>query len=270
MVISEIITERATARPPHWLWMLAEGRAVYEFGSFMLARPLLRRLPRGDGHPVVVFPGFLATDGTTAPLRGLLDDLGYDSYAWGMGRNMRFNEEREEEMLGLLDAIFDTHHGDKVSLVGWSLGGVFARELAKVRPEKVRCVVSLGSPIHLPHEHSHARHIYEQVNGPLDPREHERMAKLNVPPPVPTTSIYSKTDGIVSWRGSVQDPHMENPNTENIEIPASHFGLGFNPFTMIAIADRLAQDPENWSPFDRAGFRSFFFKTPKKLWGRSI
>lgn len=247
------------ARPPSWFWTMVEGRAIYELGSFYLARPFLKTLPKGDGHPVLVLPGFLASDYSTRPLRALLKDLGYAPYAWGLGRNLKFNDVREDEMIRLLERIYKERQ-EKVSIIGWSLGGIFAREIAKARPQIVRCVMSLGSPIRAPRDFSNAGHLYEQINGKPQPHELQRYENLPVPPPVPTTSIYSKTDGIVAWQGSIQDPHPDNPYTENIEIPASHIGLGVNPLTMVAIADRLAQKEGEWCPFDRAGYRGLFFK----------
>lgn len=249
------------ARPPSWFWTLVEGRAVYELGAFYASRPFLKRLPKGDGHPVLVLPGFLASDSSTRPLRRLLKDLGYASYAWGMGRNLKFDEARESEMIAVLDRIYE-EHGRKVTIIGWSLGGLFAREIAKERPEKVRGVISLGSPIRAPRETSNARHLYERLNGPPEAHEQARYTRLPEPPPVPTTSILSKTDGIVAWQGSVQDPYPENPQTENIEIPASHFGIGVNPFAMVAIADRLSQPEGQWKPFNREGYKGLIFRTP--------
>ena len=259
MAQAQMSIDDDAARPPSWFWTFVESRAVYELGSFYLARPLLKNLPKGDGHPVLVLPGFLASDLSTRPLRALLKDLGYASYAWGMGWNLKFNDDREAAMIKLLERIYKERQ-EKISIIGWSLGGVFAREIAKARPQIVRSVISLGSPIKAPKEFSNASHLYEQLNGKPGEREFERYAQLPVPPSVPTTSIYSKTDGIVAWQGSIQDPHPDNPYTENIEIPASHIGLGVNPLTMVAIADRLAQKEGEWCPFDRAGYRSLFFK----------
>ena len=124
------------ARPPHRLLALAEGRAVFELASFYATRQLLGMLPRGDGHPVLVLPGFMASDSSTRPMRRLLKDLGYDAYGWGLGRNVRVDLARVHEMERLL---LDIHEktGRKVSIVGWSLGGVFARELAKLHPDLV-------------------------------------------------------------------------------------------------------------------------------------
>lgn len=238
------------ARPPHRLLALAEGRAVFELAAFALSRPLLSLLPRGDGHPVLVLPGFLASDSSTGPMRRLLRDLGYDAYGWKLGRNVRVDLERVHQMERLLLDIFEKT-GRKVSIVGWSLGGVFARELAKLHPHAVRQVVSLGSPIHDDRRHTNASRLFEFLNGKEpEPVRHGRFTGLHEAPPVPTTSILTRTDGIVHWRGSVQHPETGNPLTENIEVHASHCGLGVNPSVMVALADRLAQAEGAWKPFE--------------------
>ncbi|MEQ1726501.1 MAG: alpha/beta hydrolase [Sphingopyxis sp.] len=246
-----------SAQPPHPLLTLAEGRAIFELGSFYALRPLLGALPRGDGHPVLVLPGFMAGDTSTRPMRGLLDSLGYEAHGWGMGRNMRIDNAREAAMHDLVKHISDDT-GRKVSIVGWSLGGVFAREIAKAMPERVRLVISLGSPISNDRGHSNARGLFEYLNGKHpEPIREGRFRDLGEAPPVPTTSILTKSDGVVAWRGSVQKP---GPMTENIEIHASHIGLGVNPLAMVAIADRLAQAEGAWKPFDRSGLRRLFFR----------
>jgi len=244
------------ARPPHLFWTLVEGRALLELGSFYALRGLLSRLPKGDGHPVIVLPGFIATDRSTRPMRDLLDDLGYAAHGWGMGRNLRIDNAREAEMQALLDRVHG-ESGRKVSLIGWSLGGVFAREIAKAAPGKVRQVISLGSPISNDRNHSNARHLFEAINGETpEPLEAGRYRALDEAPPVPTTSILTRTDGIVGWRGSVQKP---GPQTDNIVVQASHCGLGVNPMVMYALADRLAQPENDWQPFDRTGWRGMVF-----------
>ena len=133
------------ARPPSpWLLLLEGGRAPWEYAATLAAMPWLSRVPRGDGHPVIVFPGLGASELSTRPLRGFLGQLGYAVHDWGLGRN------RPRD--GLLDAcrerVLDVarSHGRKVSLVGWSLGGVYARELAKQLEPQTRCVITLGSP----------------------------------------------------------------------------------------------------------------------------
>ncbi len=237
------------ARPPHPLLALTEGRAVFELAAFYATRHLLGMLPKGDGHPVLVLPGFLASDSSTKPMRRLLNQLGYDAYGWKLGRNVRVDLARVHEMERLL---LDIHAktGRKVSIVGWSLGGVFARELAKLHPEAVRQVISLGSPIHDDRRHTNASRLFEMLNGKEpEPIKHGRFAGLDEAPPVPTTSILTRTDGIVHWRGSVQHPQAGNQQTENIEVHASHCGLGVNPSVMVALADRLKQPEGEWTPF---------------------
>lgn len=249
---------QAVARPPHPLLTLTEGRAVFELGSFAILRRAMRRLPRGDGHAVLVLPGFLASDRSTAPMRGLLKDLGYAAYGWDMGRNLRFNSAREQQLHALLDRVHD-ESGGPVSLIGWSLGGVFAREMAKHSPDKVRQVISLGSPLSNDRGYTNASRLFERVNGAQpEPLQQGRFQALDEAPPVPTTSILSRSDGIVAWRASVQQP---GPQAQTIEVIASHCGLGFNPAVMFALADRLAQPHDGWQPFERSGWRSLFFRT---------
>lgn len=236
-------------RPPHRLLRLAEVRAVFELASFFAARPLLSLLPKGDGHPVLVLPGFLASDSSTGPLRKLLEDLGYATFGWGLGRNVRIDLPRVREMEQLLLRIHQ-ESGRKVSIVGWSLGGVFARELAKLQPDAVRQVVTLGSPIHQDRRHSNASPLFEALNGKHpEPLRHGHFTGLDEAPPVPTTSILTKTDGVVHWRGSVQHPGKGHAQSENIEVHASHIGLGVNPSVMVALADRLRQPEGAWKPF---------------------
>jgi pimeloyl-ACP methyl ester carboxylesterase len=245
------------AKPPSLFWTLSEGRALFEMGSFYALSGALRRLPKGDGHPVLVLPGFMATDRSTLPMRRLLDDLGYETHGWGLGRNVRIDAAREADMNALLARIYMHSNERKVTIIGWSLGGVFAREIAKAAPHMVRQVITLGSPISNDRGHSNARRLFEYLNGKEPaPLKAGRYQNLDEAPPVPTTSILTRTDGVVGWRGSVQKPGGQ---TENIVVHASHIGLGVNPSVMVAIADRLAQREGGWKPFDRGGLRALIF-----------
>ncbi|MDQ2734322.1 MAG: alpha/beta hydrolase [Pseudomonadota bacterium] len=236
--------------------MLLEGRAPLEYLSMFAAYPWLRSLPRGDGHPVMVFPGMGANDLTTWPLRSLLQSLGYVTQAWGQGLN--FGPRR-----GVLQRCADDiralsqRTGQPVSLIGWSLGGLYAREMAKELPSSARCVITLGTPFTGHPKATNAWRVYEWLTGTQvgDPVPIEQIRK---PPPVPTTSIYSRTDGIVSWRCSLNEP---SPIAENIEVHASHVGMGMNPLALYAVADRLAQPIGAWQPFDATGARRWFFRT---------
>jgi len=249
--------DRRPARPPSRFWALTEpGRAMGELASFYALRPVMRMLPKGDGHGVLVLPGFMAGDGSTRPMRKLLKRLGYDVVGWELGRNVRIDNERIDRMAKCVEVLHD-RTGGKISIVGWSLGGVFARELAKMMPEKVRSVISLGSPISDDRGHSNAAKLFEFLNGAEpEPVKEGRFTRLHEAPPVPTTSILTKADGVVHWRGSVQEPSKE---TENIEVLASHIGLGVNPSVMYAIADRLAQDEGDWTPFRATGLARLAF-----------
>ncbi|WP_427965638.1 esterase/lipase family protein [Altererythrobacter sp.] len=248
-----------SATPPSPLWTLLEGRAFFELGAFYLSRPFLSQLPSGDGHSVMVLPGFMASNSSTVPMRRLLSDLGYASHGWNSGRNVRVDTELLHRLESQLAKLND-ESGRKVSLIGWSLGGVLARELAKLHPDRVRLVISLGSPISDDRGHTNAAKLFEFFNGEEpEAMRGGRFEGLNIAPPVPTTSILTKTDGVVHWRGSVQQP-SETPS-ENIEVYASHCGLGVNPSVMVAIADRLAQAEGEWAPFEPSMAQQWMFPT---------
>jgi pimeloyl-ACP methyl ester carboxylesterase len=236
-------------RAPHLALTLTEGRGMLELAAFALARPLLRQAPKGDGHPVLVLPGFLASDRSTGPLRKYLAELGYDARPWGQGQNLGSVYRMMDVLVRQLDTIH-RNTGQKVSLVGWSLGGVFARFLALTAPDSVRSVVTLGSPFAADISATNARRLYEAMSreGPAKPGDLERLAGDL---PVPNSSIYTKLDGIVNWRTSIA---KEAPNAESIEIRlASHIGIGVNPAAMWAMADRLSQREGSFTPFDRKG-----------------
>ncbi|MDE2275635.1 MAG: alpha/beta fold hydrolase [Burkholderiales bacterium] len=245
----------AQVSAPGPLLMLLEARAPWEFAATLAAAPWLARLPAGDGHPVVVFPGLGAADFSTVPLRRFLRHRGYTPYAWEQGFNLGPRR-------GVLDACrqrvadIARRHRTKVSLIGWSLGGLYAREIAKEQPGNARCVITLGTPFAGPPRATNAWRLYELVSG-QSTHDPALTARLRHPPGCPTTSLYSRTDGIVAWRCSLNEPA---PHTENIEIRASHVGMGLNPLALVAIADRLAQDPQAWQRFDVAGTRRWLYK----------
>ena len=147
-------------------------------------------------------------------------------------------------------------HGCTVSLVGWSLGGVFAREMAKESPALSRCVITLGTPFGHPRA-TNAWRLYEALSG-LSVDDSADLDRIRALPEVPTTSIYSKTDGIVAWQCSIND---EGERAENVEVRATHFGMAMNPLALYAIADRLQQPPGRWQRFDARGARRWFFRT---------
>ncbi len=238
---------------PGWMRLALEARAPLEFAASAVAAPLLLSSPQGDNHAVIVFPGFMASDASTGPLRRLLRWLNYQTYGWGQGRNLNPSEEVFDKALETIRQVHKKSSG-KVSLVGWSLGGLYARELAKREPNLVRQVVTLGSPFGGTGE-TNASKLFEWLNDGR-PRIKISPESLRVAPPVPTTSIYSRTDGVVPWQYSVDE---EGPMTENIEVQASHLGLGVNPMVLHALADRLAQPDGQWKAFDRTGVRRYVY-----------
>jgi pimeloyl-ACP methyl ester carboxylesterase len=234
--------------------MLLEARAPWEYVASWAAMPWLVRGSPGDAHPVIVLPGFLASDRSTEPMRRFLRARGYTPYGWGLGTNRGPSGGVRQACAELVERVAE-RHGEKVSLVGWSLGGVYAREIAKQHEAQTRCVITLGSPFTGQSRPSRVRAAYERHNGPArhDP---ERAARISTAPRVPTTSIYSRTDGVVDWRCSLNEAEA---HTENIEVNASHIGMGVNPLVLYAIADRLRQDPNQWQRFDaRVAHRLFF------------
>ena len=245
---------RRGLRPPSKLLWLAEYRSLWEFGFSLTASPLLLSAPRGDGHPVLVLPGFLVSDLSTTLLRRYLTALGYDTYGWELGRNFGGIRRMRAKLRARLAEIH-AKTGRKVSLVGWSLGGVYARDLALALPDAVRSVITLGSPFSRSENASNISDLYELVSGegPWDKGEglpHEFDA-IRGPLPVPATSIWSKTDGVVTWRASVL---RADARSENIEVlGASHVGLGANAAVLWAVADRLAQPQGRFVPFVRNG-----------------
>ncbi|HEX4858522.1 MAG TPA: hypothetical protein VFV17_05850 [Usitatibacteraceae bacterium] len=246
-------------RAPGAFLMALESRAPLEFGATLAAWPLLRSAPAGDGHPVIVFPGLAAGDLSTLPLRNFLSALGYDAYGWDLGLNFGPRNGALSKSLDRLERIH-ADSGKKVSLIGWSLGGVYAREFAKAAPKAVRSVITLGTPFAGDPKATNAWRLYEFVSGhKLD--DPHMLAHLKAAPPVPTTSIFSRSDGVVSWPLSVQ---KENAHAENIEVVASHVGMGLNPATLYAVADRLAQPEGQWSKFDRSGWRQWFYRDPAR------
>jgi pimeloyl-ACP methyl ester carboxylesterase len=233
----------APALPLYWSEI---ARASMGWGVFLAALPLSPALPAGDGHPVLVLPGLLAGDASTIVLRSVLGRLGYDVHGWRLGRNVgptakvvRGMDQRLQELA--------QRHGRRVSLIGWSLGGIFARTLARRSPDLVRQVVTLGSPFRLARpEQSRASRAFERFSHlhvePVSLPLESEGASL----PVPATSIYSRYDGIVAWRACLDTP---GPVTENIEVYSSHLGLGHHPAALWAVTDRLAQPQGIWHPF---------------------
>lgn len=244
--------------PPHALLSLTEAhRAAIEILSLGISRRRLKKIaPLGDGHAVMVLPGFMGDDGYNAAMRRFLSSLNYSVHGWGMGRNLGPRngvlEQLEERIRFLCE-----HSGGPVSLVGHSLGGIFARELAREFPDKVRQVISLGSPFGRGRmSASVPARLFNALN-PSDelPIEQDRLHRV---PPVPTTAIYSKGDGIVNWQTTLQ-AEPGHDRSQSIQVRGSHCGMTLNPAIWFLVAERLATHPERWAPFERVRWRQLFY-----------
>ncbi|MEP4484567.1 MAG: alpha/beta fold hydrolase [Halioglobus sp.] len=242
--------------PPSALLALTEAhRAAAEAISLTISRKWLDKAPRGDGHPVVVLPGFLGSDGYNATFRRYLTKLDYSVHGWGQGRNLGPREGVLEALVERIEYLYDRYQGP-VSLVGHSLGGIFARELARELPDKTRQVISLGSPFG---EGRLTGSYPARLFMALNPEEELPLEEdeLHLAPPVPTTSIFSQGDGIVNWQTTVQ--HGGHAQTQNIRVRGSHCGMTLNPAIWFLVAERLSQPAGSWSPFERGNWRSLLY-----------
>lgn len=213
--------------------LLREVRLARELPRLLLRSPRLATAPRGHSSPVLVVPGIGSDDWATAPLRGYLRSLGHNARGWGLGRNHGDVEALVEDVTGVVDTWSQTAE-QPIHLVGWSLGGVVCREVARAHPKQVAQVITYGTPVvggpvytivgrrYSPETVAHILGVIEESN--------------RTPIPVPLTSIYSRGDAVVAWRASVDTMH---PHTEHVEVRSTHTGLGLDPDVWLEVAHRL-------------------------------
>lgn len=228
--------------------LLAEApRATLELGATSTVAPLLAAHRRGDGHPVLVLPGFLLRDANTVVLRTYLRWLSYSVSGWELGTNLGSTESVVSGLRRRVAAMAESS-GEKVSIIGWSLGGIYAHELARQAPGSVRQVVTLGSPVRRGGRHGRTasaafdRMARLHLTAPLLPRPWRESGSLRVP----ATSVYSRSDAIAPWQACRLSP---GKHRENVEVRSSHLGLAHNPAVLHLLADRLAQPEDDWRPF---------------------
>jgi pimeloyl-ACP methyl ester carboxylesterase len=232
-----------------------------EYLSFMASSASWSLMPRGDGHPVMVLPPFIADDSNTAPLRWVLGCQGYSVHGWRQGPNL---SRTAKIVAGLPRWLLELHerHGAKVSLVGHSGGGNWARDLAREYPFAVRQVITLGAPFRLrPGDATQADQLADKLLRDQVPHDPSALVDEDQRPPlaVPVTAIYSRTDGVAPWYAGIE---TAGPQRENIEVLGSHCGLSYNPTAVFAIADRLAQPEDHWQPFRPPPYAQHLFPTP--------
>lgn len=237
----------AGARVSVPLYLTEQVRSMGTFGCLLLGQPWLSMSPRGHGQPVIVMPGFAAGDLSTAPLRGYLRGLGYEASGWGLGVNIGPTRRVLSSLRRMVEDLAQ-RSGRPVALVGWSLGGIFARMVARQVPDTVSQVITMGSPFRY-HYREPARGV-DMINRLLGlhaPRAEWPEEERTMPPlPVPSTAIYSRLDGIVDWRTCID---VVDSRHENVQVYSSHLGMGHDPSVMWAVADRLAQPAGTWAPF---------------------
>jgi pimeloyl-ACP methyl ester carboxylesterase len=239
--------KRLTSNP---LLLVAEGRALLEAATLVpSAAALLATAPKGDGHHVVVIPPFGAGDSFTTVLRTFLRRLGYHVHKW-----------HRPEVLGLhrlatvaIPRITELRRSSegRISIIGHSLGGIYAREIARSAPDDIRDVISVGSPFSGDMKSNYVWPMYEVATGTrIDSIPTRFLEQMSEPPAVPATAIFSKSDGVAHWSCCVE---RDAPTTENIEVIGSHIGLLHNPAVFYVIANRLAQPEGEWQPFRPSG-----------------
>ncbi len=224
---------------PSLLLFITEGlRSVYDRASSIKFRNEFQPQVKGDGHPVLVIPGFLAGELSTKPLRDFVNKMGYTSYDWKLGRNYGRIED-VETMITQVEKLQESH-GQKVSLIGWSLGGIYCREIAKRKPRKIRQIITLASPFKGLNKANYAKWAYRLLNGKhADEIDPDLLASIPRPAPIPTTAIYSKKDGIVPWALCIEDE--KNDLHQNIEVDSAHLGMGFDKEVLELIAHLLSE-----------------------------
>jgi pimeloyl-ACP methyl ester carboxylesterase len=220
-------------------------------------KDLKDKLPAGDGHPVLVLPGMLSGDGFYKNFRRYIAEKGYKPHPWNNGVNMGFSEQTAAHLRKRLEEVFRESGGQKVTIIGHSLGGIYGRELAREFPEMVRDVITMGSPFGgmtggdaIP---DLLRRIFNRFSGAAAWKDNPELDQRGLtPPPVPVTSIYSKDDPIIKWQACL-NPACDK--TENIEVSTTHVGLAFAKHSLIAIFDRLAQKEGDWKRFDPQAYK---------------
>ena len=241
-------------RPPSRRLLLLEPRGLIDIPALLAAAPFLLTAPRGRKHGVIVLPGFGADDRSTLLLRRYLSLLGYDVHGWKRGRNVGAPGADLPAIVEQIEAL-RAKTGLAVTLIGWSRGGIMAREIARQVPDKVRMVITLGSPFADPTANN-VGIIMKLLTGKEAPKPPSSFRDFAKPIPVPATAIYTRADGVVSWRACLE---QDGPQRENIEVRSTHIGLGFHAPALWAIADRLAQKWGTWKPFKPSPIVAPFF-----------
>ena len=235
-------------QPPSSSRLMREARGLIELPRLLLRFPSLARLPRGNGEPILILPGYGAGDGSTMILKGYLRLLGYRARGWGLGRNRGAASESLPRLLRRLGNL-SRRSKQKVAIIGWSFGGYLARELARERPDLVRLVITLGTPVVGGPKYTAAAKSYRKRGIDIEAiaaevEQRSRLADLEIP----VVAIYSRDDSVVAWQACID---RQSPNIEHVEIKSTHLGFGFSADVYQIIAQRLAQFESQAAPLNR-------------------
>lgn len=234
--------ENVQFKPPKPLHTLLELRAPFEWLSILARFPSLANSPKGDKRPVMLLPGYLATELSMKPLQSYLSYLGYDAVDWGMGRNLGRVDDDIERCGRYLEELVGNDELPPFTLIGWSLGGVIARELARLYPNLVREVITLSTPITGGPKYTAVAQRYAKLNDlDLDAFEAHVLSRNKLGFEQPVTAIYSKSDGVVGWQAAVD---IYNAHARNIEVSCSHMGIGVNATVWKILANILAESAD--------------------------
>lgn len=232
--------------PPTKFNMLKEVRAPFEWLFSYTNRRKLTQVSKGDGRILVLVPGYGADQWSMRPLKKFLTAINYQVFDWGHGRNRGHVKGGTDLLAETVKKISKTHD-NAVTVIGWSLGGVLAREVARLHPEFVEEVITMGTPLIGGPKYTVAADKYaKSMNINLDEYEAEIHAINSQGIKQPVTVIYSKSDGVVGWRASVD---RYNEQACNIEVACSHLGMGVNSEVWKIIAEKLA-DSNDRAQFD--------------------
>ncbi len=244
-------------RPSALLTALEFPRWVGEYAASRVVDTVTHPGDVGEGRPVLVLPGFAASDFVTGRLRGHLRRRGFRVHGWRLGRNIGLTDRLVDGLIERFVEVAD-QYDQPVSIVGWSFGGLLARRIAHEHPDRVRQIICLGSPWRAEGERTRATAMFERSRARhgLSDRARDIVDQLREPVPVPTTAIWSRSDGITSWAGCAVDEATTPAIAENIEVHSSHAGMVANPLVLAVVVNRLRQDPADWQPFEWRSLRA--------------
>ena len=221
-------------KPSLFLFFTEGVRFFIDFFHCLFFLRSYRFTTKGDGHPVLVVPGLLCSDFSTRLLRNFLNKLGYTAYGWELGINLgNLKDLRDIKRLeARIDEIYKQHN-EKITLIGWSMGGIYTREIAKMKPELFHQIITLGSPFADSYAPNNVLWLFKYIQDP-DDLDIKWRDNLPTPAPIRTTAVYSKQDGLVPWE--ICREQVEDNLHQNIETRGSHWGLvtNYDVFNIIA------------------------------------